>query len=549
MKLTDYIPTDSVQYEQSLRNDEVTVVTSSNAGKIVPFKAIPLLREDRVQRGVVRVGFDMTETAQKLMNGVNVAVYAHFIPYLAFERFSGMDVFNASYKGEPVSDGEDVVPFFQTAPFDNTSELAICMGLHAKNGEQKNNQIIEAYNTLVNYRRKARSKHLPERQLDDTTLARCFWHNSKLGHIVPDFDDALIDGEVPIDITAAKLPVKGIGVYPFKIGNPPDVMTSEGVQNWDAAYIDVNTPESARPAFKVDLSASQPVLDVYAELEQNGISLSLSNIELAKKTAAFAKLRKRYEGIDDEYLIDLLMDGVRAPEVPLSQPMLLDKKTTLFGYNRRYATDSGNLDKSVTTGETFVDLVFRTPPMNTGGIILLTYEISPDQLWERQEDICLEITDVEELPATFRDYADPQKVDRVPNSHVDVLHSDPDKTFGYAPLNHRFKRRQVNLGGKYYRPGVSDPFTEDRQKIWALEKIDPTLSEDFYLCSDLHYKPFSITSSDHDHFEVMALGDVDIIGNTQFGRGLMEAGDDYKKLLEQVDQERLEGDGTEEEDT
>uniref|UniRef100_UPI0013B3E98E hypothetical protein n=1 Tax=Escherichia coli TaxID=562 RepID=UPI0013B3E98E len=38
--------------------------------------------------------------------------------------------------------------------------------------------------------------------------------------------------------------------------------------------------------------------DVFAEMQQNGITVSLSNIEMARKTQAFAKLRQQYNQHD-----------------------------------------------------------------------------------------------------------------------------------------------------------------------------------------------------------------------------------------------------------
>ena len=42
--------------------------------------------------------------------------------------------------------------------------------------------------------------------------------------------------------------------------------------------------------------------------------MKLQDIKKAKKTAAFAKMRSMYDGIDDEHIIDMLMEGICLPE-------------------------------------------------------------------------------------------------------------------------------------------------------------------------------------------------------------------------------------------
>ena len=91
--------------------------------------------------------------------------------------------------------------------------------------------------------------------------------------------------------------------------------------------------------------------DVWSELSGGGIAtMSLADIEQARKTAAFAKLRASYDGIDDEYIIDLLMQGITVPTEVMKQPMLIGQQTGMFGFSQRFATDSGNLDDTATNG-------------------------------------------------------------------------------------------------------------------------------------------------------------------------------------------------------
>jgi predicted Rdx family selenoprotein len=224
----------------------------------------------------------------------------------------------------------------------------------------------------------------------------------------------------------------------------------------------------------------------------------------------------------------------------MKQPILLSKQSTMIGYNQRYATDAANLDTSVTNGFATVDMTIRTPgAMNTGGVILITAEIVPEQMWERKKDYFLYETDPDNLPNYLRDVLDPEQVSVVKNDHLDVEHSTPDGTFGYAPLNHEWMRDMVNVGGKYYRP-ADDAFDEDRAKIWTVEQTDPTLSEDFYLVSGLHKKVFSDQVA--DAFEITCISDVEITGNTVFGERLLEADatSDYEQITNLVDSARIE---------
>jgi hypothetical protein len=552
MRLTETIPAEALKLKRSIRKDRGRVLTSGDAGKILPLKYIPMLREDAVQRGRVRINVEMMETAELLMNQTNLNVYAHYVPMLAFDRFNGsMEELNRSYKGE-TGIGGSVVPFFetnkryvassQTVDDDDTSaagwdtvDLADpdpytfyqTMGMHFS-ADNLNMTVVEAYNAIVNHRRQARSKSLPLRNAYDHSLAEAFWNNQGMSHIVPDFDQLLIDGEVALTGLAFKAPV---------IANEPEAL---GTSNW-------YTPVSPTYTSVGDTTGPNgPVLsavsfdDIWAELNAGdaALTMSLADIELAKQTAAFAKIRSQYDGIDDEHIIDLLMSGIRVPEEAMTQPILLGRQTVPFGYAQRYATDAANLDTSATNGYAQVDMTIRTPAMNTGGVIMITAEIVPEQLWERKKDYFLYTTSPDQLPNALNDFLDPEKVSVVKNDHLDVNHSTPNATFGYAPLNHEYMRDMVNVGGKYYRP-ANDAFDEDRVKIWTVEATDPTLSDDFYLCSGLHKKVFADQVS--DSFEIMCISDCDISGLTVFGERLIEADatSDYEAIQADVQEIRI----------
>ena len=558
MRMTEMVPTAPITVKRSTRRDRGRVLTSADAGKILPLKYIPMLREDAVKRGRVRVNLEMMETAEYLMNGIQVDVMAHYVPMLAFDRFNGsMEELNRSYKGEP-GIGGSVVPYFEknktynptsdTVVTHTTNQSAIdtsnysggvadnsvflqTMGIHTQSADY-NTTIVEAYNAIVNHRRKARSASLPLRNAFDHRLAEAFWSLDN-NHIVPDFDQKLIDGEVALNALTFKAPVvteQYTQINPGSLNGGGDPGTNFAVPG-----------NTTNPTAQGTTPESYLFEDMYAELTAGGnATMSLADIEQAKKTAAFAKLRSMYDGITDEHVIDLLMEGISVPLEYMKQPILLSKASTMIGYNQRYATDAANLDTSVTNGFATVDMSIRTPQMNTGGVIMITAEIVPEQMWERKKDYFLYETNADNLPNYLRDVLDPEQVSVVKNDHLDVNHSTPNGTFGYAPLNHEWMLRDmVNVGGKYYRP-ANDAFDEDRAKIWTVEQTDPTLSEDFYLVSGLHKKVFIDQVA--DAFEITCISDVEITGNTVFGERLLEADatSDYEQITNLVDSARIE---------
>jgi len=532
MRMSEQIPVSPLVHKKSKRMDKKRVLTSGDAGKIIPISFTPLLRMDQVTRGQYVVNVEMMETAERLASGISVCFYAHFWPFLAAERFDGMDNFNRSYQKVAETSGS-VTPFFETVNYSASDAFWSTLGVHASSGGAINASPLEAYNGIVNYRRKARSKSLPQRTKHDATLAEAFWRNNSMSHIVADFDQAKIDGEVPITglsfggLTAPMMGVGAVNAWNTTV----DSGSSTGYD--ESGYVGRLPIGSVTPT----VSNNKFVFsDISMEMAAGGATLSLANIEMVKKTAAFARIRSNYDGIDDDHILDLLMDGVAVPEEYQKQPILLAKSETQFGYSQRFASDAANLDESVTTGVAQGRMNIRCPQTNTGGIIMITAEIVPEQLYERKKDYFLYATDTDHLPSTLRDELDPEKVSVVKNSHVDVLHSTPDGTFGYSYLNHEWDRNLVNVGGKYIRP-VNDAFDEDRQKIWTTEVADPALNADFLLSGTLHKKVFADTVA--DSFEITALGGMEISGYTVKGQALQEATDDYADITAQIDTARI----------
>ena len=193
----------------------------------------------------------------------------------------------------------------------------------------------------------------------------------------------------------------------------------------------------------------------------------------------------------------MLMGGLTVPEQGLQQqPILVGQQSTIFGLSKRYASDGANLTESVVNGATFVDLNINIPRISTGGIVMIVAECVPDQLFERQQDPLLFTSSTEQLPEFLRDELDPEKVDTVFCGYVDVDHDTPNAVFGYEPLNAKWDIKARRVGGRFLRPEVDAGFDEDRQRIWACEVQNPTLSRDFYLSWDVHTKPFADQNQD-----------------------------------------------------
>jgi len=538
--------TTPIPVQRTTRPASKRVLTSFEPGYMIPVFAMPLLREDSVAGAAYRIAFEMKETVEVLMNAVNARCLVYLVPNTALDRFDGIDSINKSYEGLPPIAGADVVPWLETmvAPAHGTNAILKKMGLHARPGTTINTAYIEAYNQIWNFRAKNRSPDITLRTRLDATLAPAFWQHQTFAHIVPDFDQAIIDGEVALNVVNSKMPVKGLGMFTAGASAASVAVTESGMtsgtvtypQSW--AVDNGGGDQKARVFMKRDTSVAGNYADVWAELQDNGITVSLSNIDMARKTQAFAELRRQYSGHSDEYIIDLLMDGITMPEQAWNQPILLGDQNTVFGMSKRYATDAANLTESVVNGMTFVEQRFTCPRVPMGGVIMMVVEVTPEQLFERQSDPYLHATSVDDLPQFLRDTLDPEKVVIVKNEEVDLDHDTPTATFGYAPLNHQWAKSVPAIGGKFYRPAVDAGFDEDRQRIWAVETQNPVLSEDFYLCTTMHQKPFVETTG--DNFEVLVRGDAAIRGNTVFGGMLIEATNDYAEVVEEQPADRIE---------
>ena len=65
---------------------------------------------------------------------------------------------------------------------------------------------------MMNHRYKMVDRNITPRGTHDTSIAYGVYSNTAVSSIVPDYDQASIDGVVPLRFADAKVPVKGIGI-------------------------------------------------------------------------------------------------------------------------------------------------------------------------------------------------------------------------------------------------------------------------------------------------------------------------------------------------
>lgn len=526
-----------VSHEQTIRRQNVSVVTSSFGGKLVPLKAIGLHREDSVINSLLTLNLQMAETASMLLNPVRIAAAAYLVPKLAFDRFPDMGTIDRSWNGQEEIDGS-VVPWFNpwTLPAGGIKDnhpILQTLGLHANSQDTYNTDYVEAYNAIWNFAAKNRSVSLTERDKADASLGPAFWANTQMKHVVPTFDDAMIEGVVPINFVgdSNQIPVVKRAIsnsITFQRNDNDNPVGAGGAQFNSGGKLVTDGGQTTN---------FDPGNSLYAELQENQIQLTLANIDLARETAAWARLRTQYQGKSEDWMMDQLLSGVRLNDEGMKQPILLDTQEVNVGMAQRYATDSGNLTKSVTDGRTSLQLRIRTPKVDCGGVVMVVAQALPEQIYERQRDYYFAASSPADMPNRTRDELDPQPVSLLTNAEVDESHTLPSDLFGYAPLNHQWTGGPPNVGGRYYRQDPNEVWTEDRNRIWDTGVVDPQLGPDFYVSTSLQHEVFE--DSQQDNFEWWLGGNVTVRGNTYFGPQLREATDDYQKVLDQVDTTRI----------
>lgn len=524
-----------VSYGRVVRPDAAWTMTSLRAGKVVPVWAAPVFREDRVSGDIV-VDLTMEETIEPLANAVIARVTTWFAPATCFgtgvseERyFSGIDEYNKAYLGKGLG---TMAPkaLSRTVAFNPTHEYAKALGLQAVNGAAINADYLAGYNAVANYRNRRKSAKMPWRSWQQHTLDNAFWPAAATDAIRYDYERDAMDGSVVVPIADDKFTVTGLG------------LPAKGVTGTNGASFETER-DTTYPNYrdggvrmKVD-AAGEP--RIYAQARGQAVEFSLADMQAAQKTAHWASIRAGIaDSVSDDDAIDLIMQGISMPQEALRDPILLADQTGVFGFQTLAATDASGLGQSVTTGRLQIRQRLAMPRSNVHGVILVLVEVVPERIFDRVRDPFLHMTSGEEYPDALADTLDPEKVDFVKKSQVDVLHSEPDGHFGYAPMNWQHDRQIPRLGGKFYRNAVSG-VDADRRKIWTPEVVDPALTVDFWKVGALDHSVF--VDSLADPVAVIVRGGLRIEGNTQRGPGLRENRGDYAAVQAEVEQEKFGG--------
>lgn len=532
--------TQPVAFGKTRRYDQAVTMSSGDAGVVLPVTYIPLLRGDSAS-GTLGIDIDLAEMPKPLVNAVQANVQLWFVPKPAFPQFAGYDEFMHSYQGLPIKSlgqaDRNPPPFFNTVSASSrdkyrNSTFLRTLGIHLP-ANPANTDLLDAFNLIYNFRLAAHSSKLERRKyaaedIDEALdLPPAFWPSNRFSRVVPDYERALIVGSLDLDVVAGRLPVHNLYILPAGVSNIELVPLPDSPSEGPAS-------RGGRLHFGAD---SNVVRRVYAEMAGESVITSLNDIDKARVRQAFAKLRSSYAGNDatgfdnDDVLVAELMQGLHVPEDQFKRPWLLANKRVTFGMVERYATDGASLDQSVSQGRASVLLDFAVPGQDVGGYIVCTLEVLPERIYERQEDIVTSILSPSEFPDALRDIQRTEPVDVVSNRRIDTATTEPNRAYGYEPMNDRWNREFTRLGGVFYQATPGAPWTENRSNIWSPEIVNPRFNETHFLAP----KPFPhdvFSDTEAPAFEFVTRHDCTIVGLTQIGDVLVENNDDYEAVKE-----------------
>lgn len=547
--------TKAVEFNRSIRTDEVVLMTSGRAGKVVPVGYVPLLPGDSCA-GRVGVDIQLGEMPRPLLNAVTANVQAWFVPKTAMPQFSGPDEIAHAFSGKPIRSlgraDRPAQPFYTQVQGTVlttalSSEFFKTLGIHVPAASSINADLIDAFNLIYNFRLAAHSSRLALRKysMESTALATslppAFWPSSRFANVVPDYERALIVGNLDLDVSAGSItlsgsaPVTGItqgsnfiqggASGASLVGANGAVAVNEGTSNLYFAR-KANNPSGA----VLDINAQ--LAGIAASMAGSRLGVTLAQIDMARTTQAFAKVRAAFGGNDttgfdnDETLVALWMQGLQVDGGQLERPWMLDSKRVPIGFSERFATDGTNLDKSVTQGRASVQLSLNVPVAAFGGVIMFTVEVLPERLDERMSDEWLLTTRVTDLPNALRDVQRVEPVDLVPNRRLDAKHTAPAGLYGYEPMNDKWNRSFTRLGGVFYQATPGAEYSQQRSAIWQIDLIDPAYSSSHFLAPvNFPHTVFSDTIA--PAFEVVCRHVVKIAGLTQIGDILSENDNNY----------------------
>lgn len=521
---TNRMGTTALSFQNSRRVDAGALMSSGRAGLANLHGYIPLLRGDSLS-GSVSIDVELAEMPRPLLNGVTASISVWFVPKSAHPKFNGMDEFRASYQGEQITAvgqaPRDPAAFFDTAGADLRNEMKYGplfrnAGIHFSTVGGWNTDLVDAYQIVHNFRQAAYSSKLPFRKYavemtDPATEfapAPAFWPPGQFSAVVPDYERALVVGELDLDMSAGAVPVLTRGA--------PDQADNTVASNNDQVYLNSVTESN----------------QLIAEVMGTTLTTSLSDIDSARKAQAFAKYRSRLAGnettgfSDADTMVAEMMQGFSVPAEEFNRPWLLASSRVPFGFSQRYSTDSTALDVSVSQAVAQAQLSITVPKNDVGGCVIVLVEVLPDRVYERALDPTFSYLSVSDLPDALRDVQRVEPVDIVTNGRLDAVHTDPTGLYGYEPMNNVWNRQFTRLGGDYFNPTPGGPWTEARSAIWAAEVIDPTYTQDQFLAPlDFPHDVFSDPTA--SAYTVVARHSATIVGLTQIGDVVVENNDDY----------------------
>lgn len=525
--------TSPVSYQRTIRSEDGVLMSSGRAGVVMPICYMPLLRGDGAS-GRVSVDFNLAEMPKPLLNAVMCNVQAWFVPKLAHPQFAGPDEFYHSYVGENIealgAASRPPPSFFFSADTAGTStfeasDFAKALGIHITAGTAVNADIVDAFNLVYNFRLAAHSSKLERRKYFTEDLAaalafpRAFWPAGRFSRMVPDYEQALIVGQLDLDVIEGRAMVRGL----FGDKQPPVAPYKDMQPYTTSNYVPVGTIETL---------VRDSAVGIWGDLAGSTVETTLADIDKARTTQSFAKLRSSMAGNDttgfmnDDVIMAHLMQGLSVPSETFKRPMLLDSKRTPFGFAERFASDGASLDQSVTTGRVTANLNINVPSNDYGGIVIVTAEVLPERIDERQGDPFLTVVTPSSLPDALRDIQRPEPVDTVANARIDAKHTAPTAIYGFEPMNDKWNRAFTRLGGVFYQATPAAPVTESRAGIWQTALVDPVFSEDHWLAP----APFPHTvfaDTEAPAFEFVCRHSVKVVGLTQIGDVIVENNDDW----------------------
>jgi len=533
-----------VPFEVSVRPDNEVILTSGRAGVVVPVGYIPILPGESCS-GRVGIDIKLAEMPRPLVNAVMANVQAWFAPKSAMPQFPGRDELNHAMTGASIKalGAADRAPpaFFTTISGGTLTTAAAsaffkALGLHVPAGETINTDLIDAFNLIYNFRLAAHSSRLERRKYASediaaaTSLPPAFWPSGRFAHVVPDYEAALIQGSLNLDVLSGVLPVEGIGFY--ATGGASSETLRRTAPLADSTELARTTGIGFEIASGAGVTAKP---DIKVTLAGQSLSVTLADVDKARIRQAYAKLHAAYAGNDatgfdnDDTLVALLMQGINPGPESFKRPWLVDQKRVPVGFSERFATDSPNLDASVTVGRAQATLSLNVPKVDVGGVLIYTVEVLPDRIDERMSDEWVMCSTFDHLPNPLRDIQRTLPVDMVLNRRLDAKHTTPGGLYGYEPMNAKWKRDFTRLGGIFYEATPGAVVTESRAGLWQTDIVDPDFEGTHHLAPvPFPHDVFADTLA--PAFEVVARHVCTIVGNVQFGDVLSEANDDYQAV-------------------